>query len=130
MASGFVVFTGRSTGTLLAEGGSGCWTASAKRVDATDYVLCTWNSRSIIGEDEGVPHGTAFLVGRISGVARCDREPIPGRARLDGVVARFDRYAAIHVPGVWPGLRSPFIYTDDVEALLGIKLADLEWKTV
>lgn len=127
MPSALVVFTGRSTATLLAERGSGCWTASAARALETDYVVCTWNSKSILGEDEGVPHGAAFLIGRISGVEPCHRDPIPGRVNLQGVRVQIDQYASVNVNGIWRGLRSPFFYVKDVEQVLGLNLQTLDW---
>jgi hypothetical protein len=127
--SGVVVFTGKSTGTLLAEGGSSCWVVDTARVRRCDYVICTWNTTSEMGEDEGVPRGTAFLIGEISGTRPCRRAPKPGRAHLKGHVIEFSRYARLNIPNVWPGQRQPVMYVDDVEQLLGLKLAELKWRS-
>lgn len=129
--SAVVVFTSKSVGTLLADGGSSCWVLDADRAAECEYVICTRNANSRVGEIEDAHHRTAFLIGRVSGVAGCEREPIPGRKILEGAIVQFDRYARINVPNVWPyGRRNPVTYTADAESLLGRRPDSLVWRPV
>lgn len=128
--TGIVVFTGKSVATLVASGGSSCWVLNPDNAGLCDYLVCTWNSHSIVGDREAATHGEAFLVGRVSGTAPCKRDPIPNRVRLRGHAVLFDKYALISVPEVWPvGRRQPILYTADVETLLGLRLDSLRWKS-
>ncbi len=126
-----IVFTGKNIDTLLADGGSSCWVLNPGRARVCEYVVCTWNSRSRVGDPGTVSHGAAFLVGRISGTAPCRRERIPGRKILRGHLVQFDKYAVLDVADVWArGRRNPVAYTDDVERLLGLRLGSLRWRSV
>ena len=69
------------------------------------------------------------MIAPITETTPCQRDPIPGRKKLDGYLLRFDRFAAIDVANVWPGYRSPFIYSDDIEVQLRLPVAleHLHW---
>jgi hypothetical protein len=46
-------------------------------------------------------------------------------------MVKFDRYARVSVPNVWPvGRRNPVTYVDDVERVLGLPLRSLRWRSV
>jgi hypothetical protein len=67
-------------------------------------------------------HGTAFLVGRISGVMETDETTADGRPRF---AIAFDAYAEINKPEVWSKSRNPVWFTN-LDAL-GIDLSSLEF---
>ena len=125
-----IVFTGKNVGTLLNDGGSRCWVLNPVRAGSCEYIVCTWNSKSGVGDQEIAAHGAAFLAGRVSGVVPCWRESIPGRKKSKGHLIQFKEYALINVPDVWPGQQNPVAYADDVERVIGTKLSGLKWKRV
>ena len=113
-----VVFTQETVEQLMQAGGSSCWAVDPNRAAGRDYVVCTHNSQD-------ADHRAAFLVGRLTHLGDCDR---PGRRRPTGYTLFFDRYALVHVEEAWPrGRQQPVSYVDDVEELLGLELAALQW---
>ena len=54
-------------------------------------------------------HGGAFLVGRISGVAKALESNFKNRWIIE-----FDEYAEINIPKIWEGWRNPVIYLKTV----------------
>ena len=72
--SAIAVFTGNSRDEILAVGGSVSWVVAEKQARRREFLVCIRNAREVDFHDHE-PHGTAFLVGRISGLkpfeARC-----------------------------------------------------------
>lgn len=111
-----VVFTAKSLDSILAEGGSGVWKLDPARARKCTYVVCTQNAYNPEAyADATEPHGSAFLLGKISRIA-----PADDRWRIE-----FGEYAAISEPEVWGGHRNPVRYMDLDD--LGIDLDGLEW---
>ena len=122
--SALIVFTYRSKPTLLAERGSQAWALNPSNARRRKYLVCTRNRYfADAGPEEQSAareeHGAAFMVCKISTV-----EPSPERP--DRYIVRFDEYAILDIPDVWPGARNPVWYVEDVEAL-GIEPAKLDW---
>jgi hypothetical protein len=114
-----MVFTSKSLETMKQEGGSGNWAAKKDRIKHAKWIVATRNQKS--GWTQGTEgHGSAFLVGRVSGIKQA---PAPESNRY---VIVFDRYAELNLPNAWTGNRNPVAYTD--LATLGINPDELEWK--
>jgi hypothetical protein len=114
-----VVFTGESLQDLRQERSSGHWKASRSRLCRRNWIVATRN-RHAVWSAQDVEHGTAFMVGHISGIK--DSSKRPGR-----YIIEFDRYAEINLKRAWPGNQNPVTYL----ALenLHLNLRSLEWKT-
>ncbi|QTS00547.1 hypothetical protein J6K27_000044 [Rhodococcus qingshengii] len=109
------VFTGKSFDTIIREGGSQAWKLDAARAKKCEYLVCTQNAHNPEPYADGAePHGSAFLVGRISRISPATGIE-DGRWKIE-----FSEYARISQPSVWTGDRNPVRYTtlDD----LGIHL--------
>src|SRR5438105_2452206 len=113
-----VVLTSKSLKTMVREGGSGNWKANPVRIRRKKFIVAVRNRHS--DWTEGTEdHGTAFLIGKVSGTKESPRE---GR-----LVITFHEYAEIVVPNQWPGgQRNPVAYKNVRE--LGIDPDSLEWK--
>ena len=118
--SAIVVLTKKSTPTLLQEGGSSSWKISIKKIADYEYLVCTKNSRHDLSEHD-LGHGTAFFVGRISGI-----KPVSGRAGRQ--LIKVKEYAEIEIKGVWGGWRNPIKYT--TLEIIGIDPYSLDFKAM
>ncbi len=114
-----MVFTSKSLETMIMEGGTGNWAGKEERLKHTKWVVATRNLKSAWTQGEE-PHGSAFLVGRITGVKAAP----PSEA--DRFVIQFDRYANLSIPNAWTNNRNPITYTS--LSSLGIDAEKLEWK--
>jgi len=114
-----MVFTSKSLETMKVEGGTGNWAGKEERLRHTKWVVATRNLKSAWTQGDE-PHGSAFLVGRISGVKAASAP------ESDRFVIQFDRYADISIPKAWTNNRNPIAYTSLSE--LGIDPEKLEWK--
>lgn len=114
-----MVLTSKSLETMQREGGSGNWAARRDRLKHARWVVAVRNRHSnwSQGDEE---HGSAFLIGRVSGVI-----PAPP-SEPDRFVITFDRYADLNIPNVWGHNRNPVTYTSLSE--IGIDPDALEWK--
>jgi hypothetical protein len=118
-----VVFTGKSVDEIVAKGGSASWRLNRRHARQCSVVVCTRNSRAKSG-DGGGPHGSAFLVGKVSGVV--ELPPKPGRAPGRYLI-EFSDFARVDVPHVWKGKRNPIQYVETLEEL-GIEPNTLQWE--
>jgi hypothetical protein len=106
-----VVLTGRGIETMLAEGGSQAWVIDANRARDCEYVVCIQNHKqdNFDPKQLSAPHHTAFLVGKLSGIAASD----PGNdAKGNRKKLAFSAYAEIDLADKWPGFRNPVFYGD------------------
>lgn len=112
-----LVLTSKSIETMIQERGCGHWRANAHSITSCQYVVATRNQRSNWKQgDEG--HGTAFMLGEISGV-------IP---EGDRYIVTMSRYARISVPDVWTsGGGNPVHYESLSD--LGIDIKKVKWET-
>lgn len=110
-----MVFSGKGLGTIFAERGTGQWKLDKANVTACPFVIVTRNLHAEWSEP-GVAHGSAWLVGRISGLLPADD---------NRWTITFSEYALIDRPHAWPGTRFPLTYT--TLKAQGIKLSELTW---
>lgn len=122
--SAVAVLTSWNKEDLLARRASGNWGVSPERILQNRYVV-TIRNRHTDWAPHDIEHGTAFLVGRISGVEETDEKTADGRPRVAIV---FDAYAEIDIPNAWGKSRNPVWFTN-LEAI-GIDLNDLEFVEV
>lgn len=104
------VFTGKSLDHILQDGGSQSWVVDRRKAKHYEYLVCC---RSGVDWVEGPePHGSAFLVGRISDVVPSTETP--GRSLI-----KISAFARVDVGYAWRGWRNPVRYTNFEE--LGIE---------
>jgi hypothetical protein len=114
-----MVFTSKSLETMRSEGGTGNWAGREERLKHTKWVVATRNLKSAWTQGDE-PHGSAFLIGRISGVKAASAP------ESDRFVIQFDRYANLAIPNAWTNNRNPIAYTS--LSALGIDPERLEWR--
>ncbi|UUO12738.1 hypothetical protein M6D76_08690 [Alcaligenes faecalis] len=110
------VLTGKSLSTMSTEGGCAYWRLNKDRASRCKYIVAVRNLYAEWSEDD-YEHGTAFLVGKISGITI---EPIDNRCIIE-----MSETAQIHIPNSWDGSRNPVSYTSLEE--LGIDVDSLKW---
>ena len=117
-----MVFTFKSTETILGDGGTCSWHVKPQRAQLCEYAVCTRNAKhkSVQGKE---PHGSAFLIGRIRDVVPTPRDI---DERPDRFLIRFSEYARVSLPNAWKGDRVPTRYMDERE--LGIHFDKLKWQ--
>jgi hypothetical protein len=105
------VLTGRGIETMLAEGGSQAWTIDSNRASECEYVVCIQNHKQEHFDKNqlSAPHHTAFLVGKLAGLATPDPGNDDKGTRKKLV---FSEYAEIDIADKWPGNRNPVFYGD------------------
>ncbi len=118
-----VVFTARSPARIVREGGSQSWVLNAVRAKNCQWLVCAQNRHNPDHEfsDATEPHGTGFLVGKVSGI-RHSQEP----GVEDRWLIAINEFARINMPDLWDHGRNPVRYTS-LEAL-DIDPAALEWE--
>jgi hypothetical protein len=116
------VFTARSPDRVVAEGGSQAWVLNPVRAKLCKWLVCTQNLHNPDHEfsDATEPHGSAFLVGKISGITASPE------GREDRWLIEISEYARVALPDVWQHWRNPVRYTNLSD--LGIDVAGLKFK--
>ncbi|MDG3015823.1 hypothetical protein [Speluncibacter jeojiensis] len=119
-----VVFTAKSPATILREGGSQAWKLDPTRAKKCTWLVCTQNAHNVEDYADGnEPHGSAFLIGRISRISPATEVGVEGRWKVE-----FSEYARIASPNVWGGDRNPVRYTS-LDAL-GLDLDGVDFQKV
>jgi len=102
------VLTGRNIEIILAEGGSQAWVLDANRAKDCEYVVCIQNHKQDYWDSaHSAPHHTAFLVGKLSGIAVADPDNDEKGTRKKLI---FSEYAEIDLADKWPHYRNPVFY--------------------
>lgn len=111
-----LVLTSKSIDTMIHERGCGHWRANAQSITKCRYLVATRNQRSNWrqGDEE---HGTAFLLGEISGVIPED----------DRFIVTMSRYSRINVPDVWTSGGANPVHYEPFDSL-GIDLRKVKWE--
>lgn len=129
-----MTFTYRALDRILSEGGSGAWTCKQSTAAECKYLIVTRNSHGVPARhghpgypaEGNEPHGTAFLIGRVSKVIP-DPDVDPDPKATPRYRICIDRWAPLNLPKVWKGDRLPFRYTTLEEC--GITDVDaLDWQ--
>jgi hypothetical protein len=120
-----VVFTARSPKRIIREKGSQAWVLNPARAKLCTWLVCTQNRHNPDHEfsDATEPHGSAFLLCRVSGVCKSE-EDSTGRRWLI-VISEF---AQIEYPDAWDHRRNPVRYTSLEQ--LGISLDGVKFQPV
>jgi hypothetical protein len=102
-----IVFTARSPGRIIDEGGSQAWKLNPARVKSCKWLVCTQNRqhKDHNFSDATEPHGTAFMIAKISSVTDRTDAPPDGRWKVT-----ISEYARIDVQNAWSGDRNPVRY--------------------
>jgi hypothetical protein len=112
------VLTARSPARIIREGGSQSWVLNPVRSKQCRWLLCIQNRHNADeGFDATEPHGTGFLLGRISEIRKSE-ESEHGRWMI-----AINEYALISIPDAWDHGRNPVRYTSLAE--LGINIDEL-----
>ena len=119
MGNAIIVLTHESPSEMFQKGGSGHWVAQRGRAAQCEYLIALHN----VHGKEGVPgqRGTAFLIGRISGVEPSFEYP-------KRVVIKFSEWAPIHVPHTGQRFRNPVFYGDTADYLAAVDFDALSWE--
>lgn len=131
MSTTIAVFTGKNLPIIEKEGGAGYWIVQSKRVLEAKYALLIRNHReSWSVKNDGLDHGQAFLIGKISGCVDADY-------KQNRKVIQFSEYALLpnqdNFKSAWKhltdGQRYPIAYlnTDEILETLDLDLDQLEW---
>jgi hypothetical protein len=121
-----IVFTAKTTPSILENGGTSSWVLSPASMRDVRYVVCTRNTDREFDAECGPrteEHGSAFLVGKVSGLKVVKRHNNRNR-----YLVQMSEYARVSVPHFWTHDRNPTRYTD-TETLRerGIDVNELEW---
>jgi hypothetical protein len=120
-----IVFTAKNLADTFRQGGSGNWKLNSERVKKCSYAILTANKHHKKSIPSGYEHGSAFLIGKISGVTPDAYDDLGERE--DGRwIIRFSEYAELNIPSFWKGFRNPVKYADISD--LDVDLESLEWK--
>ena len=123
-----VVFTARSPERIVREGGSQAWVLNAARAKQCTWLVCTQNRNNRDHEfsDATEAHGSAFLVGKVSGVVKSAEESDDGKQRW---LVTISEYALVDVADFWEHDRNPVRYLPRAELeKKGIKFNKLDFK--
>ena len=94
----------------------GCWTPSAR---STSYLVCTRNTKGSKGKE---PHGSGFLIGRISDIVA---SPVAEGASRRYLI-QISEWARIDRPGLWTFGRNPVRYLDIAELGIDVEAVQFE----
>lgn len=119
--SAIAVFTANSRAEILAVGGSASWVVAEKQARRREFLVCIRNARDVDFHDHE-PHGTAFLIGRISGLKPHGYD----KKGMQRWIIQISEYAVIDYPEAWGEWRNPVKYTTLEE--LGIEPNKLKFK--
>ena len=126
MPGTIAVLTREPLAQVQSEGGSGNWAANADRIRKYPFLVLVRNGKHPLSPTD-VKHGTAFLVGRISGthVAPASAQTVKGYPRQFIEISEF---ASISVPDVWSKSQNPVWFTD--LKMLGIDESKLKFELI
>ncbi len=113
------VLTFKGKEQILSVGGTSSWALNRAHAQKYDFAVCTRNANTRSAEGPE-PHGSAFLIGRISNVVTSPENP-------DRWLLQFSEYAEVAIPNTWGnGWRNPVRYTTLED--LGIDFKSLVFK--
>ena len=120
-----VLFTAESPERIILEGESREWVLNPARAKQCTWLVCTQNRNNPDHEfsDATEPHGSAFLLGKVSGVRRAPAEGAGTRW-----IVAISEYARIEYPDLWDHSQNPVRYRLLEE--LGISLEGLTFQPV
>ena len=130
MAKVIGIFTGKDLKWMESEGGSGYWIVRTDRIKSAEYVILIRNHRETWAVKDGLGHGQAFMIGKISGC-------IPTKKHAGRKLIQISEYALLpdteNFKKAWKkltaGQRYPVAYlnTNDLLQNLDLDVEKLEW---
>tara|TARA_Y100000816_G_scaffold239051_1_gene185335 strand:- start:252 stop:911 length:660 start_codon:yes stop_codon:yes gene_type:complete len=121
------VFTHRSVDFLTKLGGSTSWVLDPIRAQNCEYVICSRNNNNGLAESDGIDHGSAFLIGRVSNVVPSLNIPRDEHRFM----IEFSEYSLITIESFWQGGRNPVVYLDTHGFVSDyLNSSSLNWQTV
>src|SRR5699024_9122923 len=132
MSESIAIFTGKDLSVFRAQGGSGYWRVKPERISQAQYAVAIRNLReSYVVTNDGMAHGQAFLLARVSGCIAA--KPVAGRQLI-----QFDQIAMLpdneKFKNAWKkltgGQRFPvkYLVTDSLFNVLGLNSVHLRWE--
>lgn len=116
MPKAIQTFTHNSFDDIISRGGDYRWVLDPNRAKTYEYLVCC--------SSVGVNRGSAFLIGKISGV-EVDRVEDTDQKRYAICISEV---ASIDIPDLWPGNQNPVRYTTLED--LGIDPSKLSFQKV
>ncbi|WP_454866052.1 hypothetical protein [Pseudomonas umsongensis] len=98
------VYTCRGKDRILSEGGSQSWRIDMSRASKRKYLVCVQNRNETWGQATA-PHQTAFLIAKISEIAKSEE-----KGATDRSIIKISEFAEINVADAWDGNRNPVAY--------------------
>lgn len=130
MAKVIGIFTGKDLKWMESEGGSGYWIARTDRIKSAEYIILIRNHRETWAVKDGLDHGQAFMIGKIS-------DCIPTTKHAGRKLIQISEYTLLpdteNFKKAWRkltgGQRYPVAYlnTNDLLQNLGLNVESLEW---
>lgn len=125
------IFTGKDLKLMESDGGSGYWFAKPERIKSAKYVILIRNHRATWAvKGDGLEHGQAFMIGRISGCISTSK--YAGRKLIQ--ISEYSLLPdTVNFKQAWKkltgGQRYPVAYlnTDDLSSKLDLDVDTLEW---
>lgn len=126
------IFTGKDLKMMESEGGSGYWVARTDRIKDSEYVFFMRNRREQWAAKDGLEHGQAFAIGKISGC-------IPSKKYDGRKLIQMSEYSLLpdtsEFKKAWKkltnGQRYPVAYltTESLLEALDLDVAKISWST-
>ena len=132
MAKVIGIFTGKDLKWMESEGGSGYWIVRTDRIKSAEYVILIRNHRETWAVKDGLGHGQAFMVGKISGC-------IPTKKHAGRKLIQISEYALLpdtenfkRLGKLTAGQRYPVAYlnTNDLLQNIDLDVEKLEWSAL
>ena len=124
------IFTGKDLKMMESEGGSGYWVARTDRIKGSEYVFFMRNRREQWAAKDGLEHGQAFAIGKISGC-------IPSKKYEGRKLIQMSEYSLLpdssEFKKAWKkltgGQRYPVAYitTENLLEALDLDVATISW---
>lgn len=108
------VFTGQSKDEILRNGGSQAWVLNKKNAMRAAYAVLYYNQHAEWSKSK-IDHGKAFIVGKISSVAKSKDYP-------DRSIILFDEFAEVDKTYTWGGWRNPVKYATLEELEIDVEM--------
>ena len=130
MAEVIGIFTGKDLKWMESEGGSGYWIARTDSIKSAQYVILIRNHRETWAVKDGLGHGQAFMIGKISGC-------IPTKKHAGRKLIQISEYSLLpnteNFKKAWKklteGQRYPVAYLNikDLLEKLDLDVSTVEW---
>ena len=136
MQDTIVTLTFKQVEHILILGGCPSWPIDPVKAAKCEYLICSRNQNPqstrglVIGTE---PHGSAFLIGKISNVCPTNEMSIPKVVEYEEIFSgrsniHISEYALIDIPYLYPGNRTGFAYMSMAD--IDLDLDGLVWRQI